>query len=1325
MTSVDRHQAVSRAVEEWVSALTDLTGRNRLLFFKEQKRGTLNVTHQPRNQLEALLLGKRVDISKLFEPDEQENAAASARTIFAKSKANAEERGINTLLVTVGLLTWEQQKSRAAPSAPLFLIPLTLEPIGAAKNDFKLVADPSELMFNPSLEEYLRSNLQIELPPSLGDIDLGGSENLSALEHALETLPSVLTGVPGLSVDPQIVIGNFVYTKLPMVQDLKANLEALAANDLTAAFAGSPAAMDSLRSRLSEVPLDLPDRTATADEYLVLPADSSQQQAINRVRASQSLVIEGPPGTGKSQTIANLIASLASEGKTVLFVAEKRAAIEAVIGRLEDLGLDGLIQDLHSRSNTKREISRRLAEALERIGQVVAPDASKLHDDRDRSRDLLNGFARTMRTPVEPWAMSPYEVQLALLRVEPRLHARTKLSPSVISGIDSGAHDSLRESIAEFVTRGGLEIRPDTNPWGSAAIDSTEQAEWAIEAVADICTNQLPGAEQALTYLLQQTGLRAATTLAGWSEVFCLVESAVALEAVYDVEELWSADLGQLAADLAPAGRGAAARVVNSITNSRYRRAKKDVRRLAQDQISLSAKEHLTQTTRALELRQQWSAAAESPGLPRSASWLSPAEAAVDVSTQAISHLGSLHPGSDLLNVPSAELGPWLDRLNADSRTPSRLPRIRALRRELDRAGLSVLVDEMAGAADRPDEAVSRFDFAWLSGVWSHLVKTRSHLADFDGLVHEAAAERFRELDRSHLETNRTRVARVTAAAAIEAQNTHPDQAAEVKKEAMKKSKHLGLRELFNRAPDVLLAIKPCWTMSPLLVSQLLPGDRPIFDVVIFDEASQVQPADAMPALLRGKQAVFAGDRHQLPPTSFFDGADAVDGDDGIDGDGATQGMESILDAANTFMPPAMLLWHYRSRDDRLIAFSNSWIYGNALHTFPGCTVDSPVEFIAVKHDPARPAVKASSPPEVDAVVQMVLDHAAESPAVSLGVIAPGITHANEIEERLRLEVAGRPDLQGFFQEGGHEPFFVKNLERVQGDERDRIIFSLGYGKDGHGRLSHNFGPINNEGGQRRLNVAVTRAKSQMTMVASFTADDLDPNRSSAEGVRFLRNYLGFARSGAADLGERAPDHVALNPFELDVKDRLERRGIGLVPQVGASGYRIDFAAQHPDRPGQLVLAIECDGASYHSSHTARDRDRLRQEVLESKGWRFHRIWSTAWFNDPEASADETLAAFQRAVLDVDRRASRTDKPASISRPSTTASRRSGRIIDPGRPSIDHYSDEELVQLVRWVKSDGLLRTNADLFEEAFDHLGYSRRGSKIVERIETAIGQA
>jgi very-short-patch-repair endonuclease len=533
--------------------------------------------------------------------------------------------------------------------------------------------------------------------------------------------------------------------------------------------------------------------------------------------------------------------------------------------------------------------------------------------------------------------------------------------------------------------------------------------------------------------------------------------------------------------------------------------------------------------------------------------------------------------------------------------------------------------------------------------------------------------------------------------------------------------------------------------MSPLVVSQLLPAER-CFDVVVFDEASQITPADAMGALMRAGQAVVAGDPRQLPPTSFFATSGGGEDDEELEAQAQadsslTRNLESILDVMGAMLPPPKgtrtLGWHYRSKDERLIAFSNAQpnLYDWSLTTFPGVTGTESLAHVLIPFKPGRAGQEDSLADEVTKVVEIVAQHAASRPGESLGVIAMGIKHANRIEEALRRARVDDEALDDFLDgrassQAAKESFFVKNLERVQGDERDAIILSIGYGKNAEGRMLYRFGPINNQGGERRLNVAITRARARMTVVSSFSSADMDLNKLRAEGAKMLARYLVYAESGGSDLGPVAKDKPALNPFERDIEAQLTRAGVALVAQYGASGYWIDYAAQHPTQPGRMVLAIECDGATYHSSATARDRDRLRQEHLERLGWTFHRIWSQDWFFYREQEVTRAVAAYQAAVAAADR--ADAGEPAVVSRPApaveATPSETQGRGRCPvalGRSPITEYSAAELVRLVRWIESDTLLRTEDELLHEAVRLLGFDRKGHRIVAAVTAAIAEA
>ena len=358
------------------------------------------------------------------------------------------------------------------------------------------------------------------------------------------------------------------------------------------------------------------------------------------------------------------------------------------------------------------------------------------------------------------------------------------------------------------------------------------------------------------------------------------------------------------------------------------------------------------------------------------------------------------------------------------------------------------------------------------------------------------------------------------------------------------------------------------------------------------------------------------------------------------------------------------------------------------------------------------------------------MEQAKNTPEVTLGVITMGIRHMSRVQAALDQALEGHTDLGAFFDPNIGERFFVKNLERVQGDERDAIIISVGYGKDRAGNLPlTRFGPLLPESGRRRLNVAVTRARQKLTVVSSFSHLDIDLSRvRPGSGVELLRNYIQYAGSNGKRLGDAEVTGEPLNSFEAEIFDCLSAKGLKLIPQMGASRFRIDMVAEHPTKPGRYVLAIECDGASYHSSYTARDRDRLRQQQLENLGWRFHRIWSTDWFMRKEDEIQRALRAFNESVEfsdKLDRGIAQNSHSNGVHRDaSSTTVKRGPRPLVPVRTSITEYRDGELSQLLGWIASDGQLRTDDQIMDEMIAVLGFSRRGARIEHAIRNAIAR-
>jgi very-short-patch-repair endonuclease len=573
------------------------------------------------------------------------------------------------------------------------------------------------------------------------------------------------------------------------------------------------------------------------------------------------------------------------------------------------------------------------------------------------------------------------------------------------------------------------------------------------------------------------------------------------------------------------------------------------------------------------------------------------------------------------------------------------LPQVTSTLDDLRAIGLGEVIDDLAARGVPTEAVIGEVELVWWASLAREITLRDLRYGAHDGPGLRRAVEEYVEADHAHIAATAERVRSAVSRNIREILADSPAQEALVRAEAGKARRHKPLRDLMPQASAALTAIKPCWAMSPLVVASTLPPGR-FFDVVIFDEASQVQPAQSISAISRGRQVVVAGDERQLPPTNFFT---VVSDDSESTDESLTEGFESVLDVLAAALPTRRLMWHYRSRDERLIAFANHAMYDGSLITFPGTSVQSAVTFepvggVSVLH--AGEDAIESTDAEVARVVELVLEHARTRPDESLGVIALGIKHANRLDAAITEALKGAKDVADLFADDREERFFVKNLERVQGDERDAIILSVGYGKTPHGRVLHRFGPLNIEGGERRLNVAMTRARVRMTVVSALRAEDLDPNRLRARGAVMLRDFLAYAESGAAHLpgADRVSSTPALDPLLHDLADRLRRENLTVHEGFGTADQRIDLAIEDPYHRGRVLIAVETDGPSYAALRSTRDRDRLRPEQLERLGWKHLRVWSTDLFRDPA----KEIARILRVVRDDDLFTAREGQPRPV-----------------------------------------------------------------------------
>jgi hypothetical protein len=582
--------------------------------------------------------------------------------------------------------------------------------------------------------------------------------------------------------------------------------------------------------------------------------------------------------------------------------------------------------------------------------------------------------------------------------------------------------------------------------------------------------------------------------------------------------------------------------------------------------------------------------------------------------------------GQDLDTASLTDVGATLTQMGADIGRYAEWANLGRAIAQMVSAGAGDVIDAVADGRVAPQAACDEFAYACAEARWNAARKARPDLADLAGVDRHGLVDLFKVKEKNRL---------------IEAQNLilarHFTQMPRgsmgemgvIRGEIARKSRHRSIRWVMTNAGSMVQRIKPVVLMSPISVAQFLPPGKVTFDLLVIDEASQIRPEDALGVIARARQIVVVGDQKQLPPTSFFDrlvddGDEPDEEEDEMPVGATASDMESILTLCEARgLRSRMLEWHYRSRDPSLIQVSNAEFYGHGLVLPPSplqLDENYGLKFNRVAGVYARgtsgPARPRTNKIEAQEVVRAVARHARAYPELSLGIVAFSKTQADMLTEILEYERRQDPVLDAFLREGRSEDLFVKNIENVQGDERDVIFISVGYGpQEPNGRLaSQSFGPVNGEGGERRLNVLFSRARVRCEVFASFDPGDIDPSRSVRVGPRVLKRFLDFAKTGIMD-EQVATGLEPDSPFEKDVIRVIQSMGFLADPQVGSAGFRIDIGVRHPDRPGQYLVAVECDGAAYHSALWARERDRLRQDVLEGLGWRFHRIWSTDWFH--------------------------------------------------------------------------------------------------------------
>lgn len=1334
--------------------------------------------------------------------------------IRSEAQTYVEEQGVNVLFMAIGFLHWyESDSSSEVRRAPLVMAPVKLERT-TARDLFKLEYTGDDLILNLSMAARLKTDFDIKLPIMDSEADQTSQDLAAYFDEVAESVKVHKRW----SVQPnEVVLGFFSFGKFLMFKDLEPQ---------SWPDDKSPGDHSVMGRLLGEgfgdiepkYPEDLKIDTVCSpgDVHFVKDADSSQSQAILEVRAGSNLVIQGPPGTGKSQTITNLISELISQKKTVLFVAEKMAALDVVKRRLDESHLGDAVLELHSQRATKTSVLTELSRALDQ-GKPLNDTGEQDIESLKQVQQGLNEYCESVSAMIGNSGMPFLDVLGKYLQCKRQWPDLAPLNIASASLWKQSTFNQKRELVHELELHLEGMGRPDQSPfWGSTItffdpIDENATSDALQQLLGYLA--EIDGGTLALSQRLMLS--RPASLLD--IDVVCRAarraEQAPKLQGVHISTQDWQLRRDALRTlvgagrsmtdlrlkfdkqlidlaweqDLLPVRRDLLAYGSKwwRFLSSEYKGAKQALQALTREVLPREPVDMLKIVDAVLDYQQSQKEYAQVESLGEAlfgAQWQGK-KSDWDVLDRITEWVVNLHDdlgngtipagiidflsgnsdpsglvsmveqiegsivkmkatlervstslgmdqengGSDLHQSPFEELSGKFTLWQTNLPKLHAMARYSALGKKLS-DDLLVEFVKLAESCEQPAHLTACFDLTWYSGLVQLAYAKSPSLQQFDRIQHEHKISRFRALDLASLRHAQTKLAAQVWAA--KPNINQPGEIAILRAELNKKRKHLPIRQLIAKAGRAIQQIKPVFMMSPMSIANFLPPGNIEFDVVIFDEASQVKAVDAFGAILRGKQIVVVGDTRQMPPTDFFGREVEIDDEDNTTGD-----IESILSMFKAAgCSERYLKWHYRSRHESLIAVSNAEFYDNKLVIFPSSGSNLNATGVSFEHLPEtfydRGRTRTNKG-EAKAVAEAVIQHAILRPDMSLGVAAFSVAQRDLIEIELELLRRRKPEAEAFFSAHPTEPFFVKNLENIQGDERDAIFISIGYGRNETGKIAKEFGPLNKDGGHRRLNVLITRSKMAMKVFCNFRADELDLDASAKHGVRALKNFLKYAETGQLEVAQetgKAPD----SPFESEVIQALRDLNYEIEPQVGTAGYFIDMAVRDPDYPGRYLLAIECDGAAYHSSRSARDRDRLRQGVLEGLGWTFHRIWSTDWFRNRKEELSRVVAAIAAAKLQlgvallpvsiespavvhvIERGAPEADVPTQFASPYVKAQLASVTGI-----ALHEASTPDLGDLIAKVVMAEAPVHMSEVVRRLMDAYGVTRAGSRITARVQ------
>lgn len=1242
--------------------------------------------------------------------------------LYRKTKSILEEGGSNTLYLAIGFLNWKKKdKSGKIYHAPLILCPVKLERV-SVQSGVKLSAHEDESRFNTTLLQMLKQDFEISIPSLEGELPtdesgLDVSEIWNRVRHAVKE-------VDGFEVVEEVVLGHFSFNKYLMWKDLIDRTDAMMEHPIVASLIDKTKKMPDNGEFVK--PEDLDKLYKPQDFFAPLPVDSSQLAVIAAADKGKSFVIEGPPGTGKSQTISNLIAHLMAKGKTVLFVSEKMAALEVVYRRLEKIGLGRFCLELHSNKANKRDVLNQLRLSWENANTNIENNWLDKSNELLKVRNELNETVQALHTKGTN-GLTPYYAMGVCIR-------NSSLADLIHFNWAAASVHTVEDysSIKELVHKIKIQADSCKSLFSSKAFNAIINNTWApawqqdiidgSKNLSDLCTKldqashnfkKAVGLDTEinnidtitslydLALVLKDTSLHTADfafNQNGADKIESLENAITHLSAYIKAKEqlncvcppdIWKtldgAELVQrwnlaqqkwflpafidkftIKNELKKAGAKGKIVMPDDAKNigilKEHGNVLQDLDKLLKDikvwKIEKSnIKDLETSANLAKKLRQITVKLTENPDeldlireklrklLANSRELLSCEstigkqialfEKAYNDFSESRNKFKSLcsAPDPKIQNEKFDELNTIQSFVDGSVELSSNEGKLKDwcywqnLKQNAIQKGLMPLIEAIDSYKIKCEEIELAFEAAYC-GWWSKAIISENQiLREFSSLQHMDKIKQFIKLD-DEFQQLTIKYIQAKLSENIPVKDGKDLSAAWklIQREMQKQRQIKPVRQILADAGEAIKKLTPCLMMSPLSVAQYLPVSKESFDVVVFDEASQITVWDAIGTLSRGQQIIVAGDPKQMPPSNFF-GRNIEYNEEEL---GLDEDLESILDELiGSAMPELRLNWHYRSRCESLIAFSNDKYYEGSLVTFPSAKTNQKSVSLRYVADGCYERGARINKNEAIAVVKECVERLQNpDPDIrnkSIGIVTFNSDQQKLIEDLLDKERENHPEIEFAFNPENPDAVFVKNLETVQGDERDIILFSVTYGPDSTGKVSMNFGPLNRTGGERRLNVAFTRSKHEMVIFSTLQPDQIDLNRTSAKGVEDLKAFLQYAKQGKTALGNYNTNSSTDidSPFEKEVAEQLKNKGWSVHTQIGTSSYKIDLAIVHPDKPEEYLAGIECDGATYYNSATARDRDKLRQSVLEGLGWKILRVWSVDWWTNKKGSIED------------------------------------------------------------------------------------------------------